>query len=381
MLLINALKIEIEDHVNRFGLKDELTLRKVFRLLELYINHYKLIAMDELLQRISETCIELKNESTWYIKYIQMLGFCRYKQYKFRDALKLFLEQESMVGGESDILCENIGHTYSSLGEYENAIRYFNKGISISGKDITPYRKAGFLYGLSLATDRLGDTSKALPLLHQALDGYSHGTKYDETTIAKVKSSISHMHEKLGNLDDAMKYSEESLKHFRKTVGKESPLTITAAGDLGKLLFKKEKYEQARPLLNEALIGEANKDAFQMDDTFNIIHTLKLLHMKQEVNGRDPNLDDLRDRFEPYLPQLQKSLSRAEENVKGTSKHGDAAALFKVVGEIFILSGDYRSSAMAFSKALDYLKSVENIDTSELTLQCKQLLEIAQNNV
>ena len=381
MLQIDALKKEIEDYSINFGLKNDKTLRKIFRLLELYINHYKLIAMDELLQRISETCKELRNESTWYIKYIQMLGFCRYKQYRFREALKLFLEQESIVGGESDILCENIGHTYSSLGEYENAIRYFNKGILICGDNITPYRKAGFLYGLSLATDRLGDTSKALPLLHKALDGYSQGSNYDETTIAKVKSSISHMHEKLRNIDESIRYSMESLKHFRKTVGNESPLTITAAGDLGKLWFKKHEYEHATPLLHEALIGESKKDAFQIDDTFNIIHTLKQLHMKHKVNGKEPTLHDLRSRFSPYLSHLQVSLSRAEKVVGTSNKHGDVAALFKVVGEVLILSGDYRASIPAFSKAIDYLKYVKNVDTSELTLQCQQLLAIAQNNI
>ena len=377
---MDAIKGEIEELKITLGLKNEKTLHKIFRLLELYINHYKLMAMDELLEQISETCKELKDESTWYIKYIQMLGFCRYKQYRFRDALNLFLEQESIVGGTSDILCENIGHTYSSLGEYENAVRYFNKGILICGDDITPHRKAGFLYGLSLATDRLGNTSKALPLLHQALDGYSHGSKYDETTVAKVKSSISHMHEKLGNVDDAIKYSDESLQHFRKTVGNDSPLTITAAGDLGKLYFKKQEYDNARPLLHEALVGETGKDAFQIDDTFNIIHTLKQLHMKQKVNGKEPTLHDLRNGFSSYLPHLQISLSRAEKVVGGTTKHGDVAALFKTVGEILILSGDYKASIPAFSKAIDYLKYVENIDTSDLSLQCQQLLAIAQNN-
>ena len=376
-----TLKNEIEDYSKSFGLKEERTLRKVFRLLELYINHYKLDAMDELLRLISDICEELKNGSTWYIKYIQMLGFCRYKQYRFRDALDLFLEQESLVGGESEILCENIGHTYSSIGEYDNAIKYFNKGISMSSANTTPYRKSGFLYGLALATDRLGDTSKALPLLHEALEGYSHGSEFDETTVAKVKSSISHIHEKLGNVDEAINYSQDSLKSFRKTVGNQSPLTVTAAGDLGKLWFKKEEYNKAAPLLREALIGEVKKDAFRIDDTFNLIHILKQLHMKQPVNGKDPTLQDLRSVFLPYLPHMKTSLMRAEEMVTSTRKHGDVAALFKVVGEVLILSGEYSASVMTFSKALDHLKFVKNFDTSELTNQCQQLLAIAQSNI
>lgn len=63
MLLIDALRNEVNDYFITFGVKDEKTLRKVFRLLELYINHYKLDAMDELLKRISDTCNELKHDS------------------------------------------------------------------------------------------------------------------------------------------------------------------------------------------------------------------------------------------------------------------------------------------------------------------------------
>ena len=147
--MIDALQKQVETYIGRFGIKDERTLLKIFRLLGLYINHYKLDAMDVLLQRISETCGNIKNDSTWYIKYIQMLGFCRYKQYRFRDALSLFLEQESLLESISDILCENIGYTYSSLGEYDNAIKYFNKGIATLGSGITPISQCWILLWLS----------------------------------------------------------------------------------------------------------------------------------------------------------------------------------------------------------------------------------------
>ena len=103
--------------------------------------------------------------------------------------------------------------------------------------------------------------------------------------------------------------------------------------------------------------------------------------MRHKINGREPTLNDLRSGFSPYLPHLQVSLSRAEKVVGTSNKHGDIAALFKVVGEILILSGDYGASVPAFSKAIDYLKYVKNVDTSELTLQCQQLLAIAQNNI
>jgi hypothetical protein len=84
---------QVKLYEGTLGLAHEKTLRKCFRLLNLYIQHYKLDVMDELLAKVAETCTQCGKGSVWYIKYIQMLGFCRWKQYKLREALALFLEQ------------------------------------------------------------------------------------------------------------------------------------------------------------------------------------------------------------------------------------------------------------------------------------------------
>ena len=169
--LMRALEAKVDHYEKTLGLAAEKTLRKAFRLLNLYIQHYKLDVMDELLAKVADTCTRCGKGSVWYIKYIQMLGFCRWKQYKLKEALALFLEQESLIGDNS-ILCENIGHTYSSLGDYEKAREYFTKGLALLGPDGAPGRQAGFNYGLGLAMERLGNIEGSLPLLEKALDGY-----------------------------------------------------------------------------------------------------------------------------------------------------------------------------------------------------------------
>jgi hypothetical protein len=70
------------------------TSLQVFRLLNLYIQHYMLNKMDDLLLEFADTCKGELYGSTHYIKYIQMLGFCRWKQHRLREALALFHEQE-----------------------------------------------------------------------------------------------------------------------------------------------------------------------------------------------------------------------------------------------------------------------------------------------
>jgi len=226
--LMRALEAKVELYEKTLGLADEKTLRKIFRLLNLYIQHYMLDIMDKLLEKVAETCTQCGKGSVWYIKYIQMLGFCRWKQYKLKDALALFLEQEALIGDNS-ILCENIGHTYSSLGDYEKAREYFTKGLSLLGPDGPPGRQAGFYYGLGLATDRLGDVAGSLPLLHKALEGYKkdrvdpQGNPVESSIHAKVMSSIGHMHEKLGQVDKVNFDSSFSQSIEQRAIG-PSPL-------------------------------------------------------------------------------------------------------------------------------------------------------------
>ena len=65
-------------------------------------------------------------------------------------------------------------------------------GLQLLGPNGPPGREAGFLYGLGLATDRLGNTEEALPMLYKALDGYRkeridpEGNPVDSSIHAKV---------------------------------------------------------------------------------------------------------------------------------------------------------------------------------------------------
>ena len=236
-MLMAQLIQQVDAFSKHYGTHHERTLSTIFQLAELYIHHYRLDALDHMLQGVADVCKKFGDGSAWYMKYIQMLGFCRYKQYRFREALALFLEQEQLVGGLNEILCENIGHTYSSLGEVENAKAYFNKGLKLLENGGLPERRrAGFYYGLALATNRLGNPTEALKLLHKALEGYQGDESQQDLSVeAKVKSSIGLVLEKVGKIDEAVRYAKEALQIFRETVGNRNPLTHSAAATLGEI--------------------------------------------------------------------------------------------------------------------------------------------------
>lgn len=379
--LTKALEAKVELYEGTLGLGDEKTLKKIFRLLNRYIQDYMLDIMDALLAKIAETCTQKGKDSVWYIKYIQMLGFCRWKQYRLKEALALFHEQETLVGDNS-ILCENIGHTYSSIGDYEKAREYFTKGLMLLGPDGAPGRQAGFFYGLGLATERLGNIEGALPLLDKALEGYRkdrvdpEGNPVESSIHAKVLSSIGHMHEKMGNFDEAVEALKEVVRLFRKTVGDTSPLTASALASLGKVYIAKNDFASAQPLLKEALEGESIKDAFQIDDTFNLVNLIKELHTKPDSSGKAPSLPDLHAAYGQYVPTLEAVVKRCEPFMSGP-KMGDVGALFKSIGEMMLLAGKNEEAIPILSKAISLFQEVTQIDCTGLIEGCNQLLALA----
>jgi len=369
--LMEKLLVKVNRYKKELGMGHAKTLRKVFRLLNLYIQHYMLNKMDDLLLEFADTCKKVYG-STYYIKYIQMLGFCRWKQHRLQEALSLFHEQETIIG-DNEILCENIGHTYSSLGRYNAAISSFEKGLHLLGQHGHPGRKAGFYYGIALAKDRLGDAAEAIPLLQAALEGYRkervdpQGNPIDSSIHAKVQMSLGHMHEKLGNLAEADKFMTESVRVFRKCVGDNNPLTFGALGSLGKVKMAQDKNDEAVVLLREALAGEASKDVFRVDDVFMLLNNVKIIlleRMPAPKNAEEaalPPLERVGRAFRPFLPVCAKIVTRCAPLID-SPKAGDAAVTLKTIGELYCVSGEYKKSVTVMNIALSIFPKVTQVD-------------------
>ena len=229
------------------GLSSDRTLKSAFKLMDCLIGQYKLNRTDEILAEVEAVCQQRGGD--WKIKYIQSTAFVRWKQYKFKEALKLFLEQQEIVGA-SAALCENIGHTYSSLGDLPKAEEYFERAIELLKRG--SYGNRGGIYmGLGLVRDRLGKTREALPILEQALDHYQKEhtkdhVQLDSSIIAKAHMSVGKAHEKLGEKAKAAEHMADALAIFRRTVGYDSPLTANAMGALGKVKCELGKLKEVR---------------------------------------------------------------------------------------------------------------------------------------
>merc|ERR1719387_2123788 len=105
-----------------YGLRDRRTLEVFFELFELWIMLYRLNKADAALAEVVPACEWRRDDLT--IKAVQAQAFTRWKQGRFREALAGFHEMEGWMG-RNPALSENIGHTYNSLGHYDQAQHYF----------------------------------------------------------------------------------------------------------------------------------------------------------------------------------------------------------------------------------------------------------------
>jgi tetratricopeptide (TPR) repeat protein len=374
------------------GLASDRTLKHTFKLMDCLIGQYKLNRTDEILTEIDETCEARGGD--WRVKFIQSSAFVKWKQYRFREALDLFLEQQKIVGG-SAALCENIGHTYSSLGDLPKAEEYFERAIELLKRGSFGNR-GGIYMGLGLVRDRLGKTREALPILQQALEHYQQEhtkdhVQLDSSIIAKAHMSLGKAHEKLGEPAKAASHMSDALAIFRRTVGYDSPLTANAMGSLGKVKAAMGLIKEGIGLLRGAIKLEVAKDAFHLETVWELFCKVKDLHMEEAKSrqeqqaaaaapaDRKSSLATLQDMYAPYIPLVKQARARV------TKKHekdelGTLSVFYKTVGEIFMLAQDYAGGEELLTEALRLFNLVDDFDCSSLIEGCQMLLGIAQSN-
>merc|ERR1719221_283999 len=139
----------------RLGVGDRRTLDVFFELFDLWIMLYRLNKADAALREVVPACEWRRDDLA--IKAIQALAFTRWKQGRFREALARFHEMEGWMG-KNAALCENIGHTYNTIGAYDEAEHYFQQALGLTHAlpEGSNSNEGGILLGLAGVQDRRG---------------------------------------------------------------------------------------------------------------------------------------------------------------------------------------------------------------------------------
>eukprot|EP00435_Cladocopium_sp_Y103_P027980 s1485_g6.t4 len=205
------------------------------------------------------------------------LAFTLWKKSQFKESIKLFHEIEDLIGS-SAALCENMGHTYSSMGNYDEAAKYFQRALRCLDQEVGKKTgdRAGILLGLGLIEDRLGHFEEALAAVRESQDLFrQRANGKPSSLVAKAGMSIAKILLKLALQetdelkkqqmeDEAIEREQENVALFEVTCGEDSPLTASALRGLGEALKRRGKTEEAIASFARSYNLEAQKDAFDL---------------------------------------------------------------------------------------------------------------------
>jgi CHAT domain-containing protein/predicted negative regulator of RcsB-dependent stress response len=169
---------------------------------------------------------------------------------KWQEALKLW-QQVNDKGWEAIIL-NNIGFVYYSLGENEEALKYYNQALPIRRAVEDRAGEARTLNNMGLVYDSLGEKQEALKYYNQALP--IRRAVDDRKGEARTFNNIGNVYSSLGEKQEALKYYNQALPISRVVEDREGEATILVSiglvyNDLGEKQEALKYYNQALPIL------------------------------------------------------------------------------------------------------------------------------------
>jgi len=353
------------------GLNHEDTLQTFFALFDNCIQLYRLNKLSDYLEDVVPVC--RKRDDKYKLKAIQALAFVRWKQSKFREALPLLLEMEEILG-KGAALCENIAHTYNSLGDYEKAEDYFRQALKFIEQESGPNRgnRGGVLLGLGLVRDRLGKHKDALPVCQKAYEFYKERANGAPASLqAKAAISCAKINAKLGNLVKAEGFIKEAVQMYEVTCGATSPLTASAYHELGRCFWAQRKRDEAQKALKRAYEIESMKDAWDLVTLLEIHNLLMDTHLKETQNIE-------RAKFTEYFATCEYIVHRVKRELP---QDGNAAVYYKAAGELKAWGGAYTQARELFDIAIPLLKAEKSTDCSGLIDTCNEMLSFCDRNL
>lgn len=211
---------------------------------------------------------------------------------------------------------QGIGNTYENLGDYSQALDYYQQAVDIHdflqttivGLDATA-QKADALNGMGIVYLRMEEDAQALAIFEQALE-IIQGLDLAAAEAAFLLN-LGLAHDNLSQYDQALSAYEQSLAINRR-IG-SSNLEATSLNNLGVLNLNLEQFDQAIAYLEQSLVirerigdrvGKAGSFsnlgwAFENTDQ----PELAILFYKQAVN----TFEEIRGSLQGLDPTLQKS--------------------------------------------------------------------------
>lgn len=245
----------------------------------------------------------------------------------------------------------NLGKVTFNLKSYNSSSSYFQQAEKIfqendMGND---FLIGEIYYYIALVSFKLNKIDKSIDysfLAKNKFEELNNKKEYAKTLLLLSKEYINK-----NDLDNAIKYSEKSLKVF--TENQEYEYVGEIENELGRLFYEFENIEESFFHLNKAKeIRMKNNDPLIIETLFNLCDNyIKIKDIENSKNiiqeiheniSKTDNKDFVKFyRLKYRVNVLDKNFKEAEESLAMALKYAQEFSLFKETGEVAILMGKF----------------------------------------
>lgn len=332
------------------------------------IRNYKL--EDTIQCRRLISLIELESDHKIWIKYNNQLASIAEK--KINSYPENSPEKKAFLKFLA-IAYQNQGAYYNYVDDYQNAIAFYKKSLSITLPNDFHETTSSNYQNIGTAYDFLGNLGMALSNFNQAL-AFAHKSGSKEA-IAYVLTDLGYAHNNTGNSKKAIEYNFEALKLFKELNDTEGIERTCFA--IGRIFDTQKEFSKSEYYYNECLkIANQNNDYLRQGLILNSLsntnilnknlekakkYALKSLEITQRYNlvavegvtrRHLGEIDFLSGKIQEALPNLEKS-AKIFQDGKNLQQLTQVQIL---LGKIYLRSKDYTAASSNLTKAFKNAK-------------------------
>ena len=250
----------------------------------------------------------------------------------YHTALKQVLATDGLLSRWAAILLDNIGAVMSDLGDYNGALNFHEKALTVTKQlfdESDPEMAQCYIY-IGAAYSDLGEYNKALNYHNKALSIWQSVLNENDPDLAQCYNNIGSVYYYLNEEAKALEYHNKALTIRKNAFGENHPTVAVDYNNIGTVYTNLGEYDKALEHLGHAL------------------------NIWQSVLGEH---------------------------------HPDVAQCYNNIGVAYFLQGDYGTSLEYFSQALQILKPLygdqhpDVIATQDIILKATELQKNGKNKL
>ena len=286
--------------------------------------------------------------SNLYLKSEINSGICLFQIHRYKEALDQLDQAEAKVLlylDESHHFLINIhnyqGVSYMYLGNYERALAYFNKALSIpdKGKLFIVYRSLGIYY------KRIGAFKQAIEHYNKSKSLLIQSEGEEHVFIGSIYVNMANIYTRQNAITKAKEYYHKAKDIFTKTLGEKDPVLALCYNGIGTVLRKQEQYSESIEYYQKAIhIYQSHYGEYTPRLANPYLNLGNIYRLQGHYNQA----------IQEYNKGLQMALPDSGKRYKNTVSH-----IYVGLGNTYFDQGD-------LDQCLHYYRKALNVRTSNL---------------